>query len=116
MVLPFSCPFLINKISLRTKCKLYIFWGNIIYFWVRKGQGYSDNTSKEISRTRENVGPLWKETGDLVIWDMKKAEVLNNFLTSVFRGKCSSHNAQVADSKGRDWKNEEPPTVGEDQD
>jgi len=23
---------------------------------------------------------LWKETGDLVIWDMEKAEVLNDFL------------------------------------
>ena len=28
-------------------------------------------------KTRENVGPLWKETGDLVTWDMEKAEVLN---------------------------------------
>ena len=30
-------------------------------------------------KTRENVGPLQKETGDLVTWDMEKAEVLNGF-------------------------------------
>ncbi|GAB0188103.1 hypothetical protein GRJ2_001275600 [Grus japonensis] len=53
--------------------------------------------------------------GDLVIWDMEKAEVLNDFSASVFTSKCSSHTAQVTDSKDRDWENEEPPTVGEDQ-
>ncbi|KAK4832498.1 hypothetical protein QYF61_023545 [Mycteria americana] len=46
---------------------------------------------------------------------MEKAEVLNDFFASVFMGKCSSHTAQVAEGKGRDWENEEPPTVGEDQ-
>ncbi|GAB0206304.1 hypothetical protein GRJ2_003096000 [Grus japonensis] len=64
-------------------------------------------------RTRENVGPLWNETGDLVTQDMEKAEVLNDFFASVFTGKCSSHTAQV--TEGRDWENEESPTVGEDQ-
>ncbi|GAB0189727.1 hypothetical protein GRJ2_001438000 [Grus japonensis] len=66
-------------------------------------------------KTRENVGPLWKETGDLVTRDMEKAEVLNEFFPSVFTSKCSSHTAQVAEGKGRDWENEEPPTVGGDQ-
>ena len=42
--------------------------------------------------TRENVGPLQKETGDLVTRDMK-AEVLNDFFSSDFTSKCSSHNA-----------------------
>lgn len=27
----------------------------------------------------EIVDPLWKETGDLVIWDRERAEVLNDF-------------------------------------
>jgi len=54
------------------------------------------------------VGPLWKETGDLVTQDMEKAEVLKDFFASVFNSKCSSHTTKVADVKGRDWDNEEP--------
>ena len=67
------------------------------------------------SKTRENVGPLWKKTGDLVTQGMEKAEVLNAFFASVFTNKCSSHTAQVTDGKGRDWENEEWTTAGEDQ-
>ncbi|GAB0204661.1 mitochondrial enolase superfamily member 1 [Grus japonensis] len=66
-------------------------------------------------RTRENVGPLRNETGDLVTQDMEKAEVLNDFFASVFTGKCLSHTVQVTEGKGRDWEDAEPPTVGEDQ-
>ncbi|GAB0179488.1 hypothetical protein GRJ2_000414100 [Grus japonensis] len=64
-------------------------------------------------RTRENVGPLWNEMGELVTQNMEKAEVLNDFFASVFTGKSLSHTAQVAE--GRDWENAGPPTVGEDQ-
>ncbi|GAB0208696.1 mitochondrial enolase superfamily member 1 [Grus japonensis] len=64
-------------------------------------------------RTRENVGPLWNETGDLVAQDMEKAEVLNDFFASVSTGKCLSHTAQV--TEGRDWENAELAAVGEDQ-
>ncbi|GAB0202564.1 mitochondrial enolase superfamily member 1 [Grus japonensis] len=46
---------------------------------------------------------------------MEKAEVLNDFFDSVFTSKGSSHTAQVTEGKGRDWENEEPPTVGEHQ-
>ncbi|GAB0179301.1 mitochondrial enolase superfamily member 1 [Grus japonensis] len=46
---------------------------------------------------------------------MERAEVLNDFFASVFTSKCSSHTTQVAEGKGRDWENEELPTVGEDQ-
>ncbi|GAB0209770.1 mitochondrial enolase superfamily member 1 [Grus japonensis] len=69
----------------------------------------------EKRRTRENVGPLQNEMGDLVTQDMEKAEVLNDFFASVFTSKGSSHTAQVTEGKVRDWENEEPPTVGEDQ-
>ncbi|GAB0177802.1 mitochondrial enolase superfamily member 1 [Grus japonensis] len=68
----------------------------------------------EKRRTRENVGPLQNEMGDLVTQDMEKAEVLNDFFASVFTGKSLSHTAHVAEGKGRDWENAEPPTVGED--
>ncbi|GAB0176277.1 hypothetical protein GRJ2_000092900 [Grus japonensis] len=64
-------------------------------------------------KMRENVDPLWKETGDLVTRNMEKAEVLNDFFASVFTGKSLSHTAQV--TEGRDWENPELPTVGEDQ-
>ncbi|KAK4818277.1 hypothetical protein QYF61_009995 [Mycteria americana] len=64
-------------------------------------------------KTRENVGLLQKEMGDLVTHDTEKAEVLNDFFASVFTGKCSSHTAQVTEGKGRDWENEETPTVGD---
>jgi len=52
-------------------------------------------------KTRENVDSLWKETGDLVIWDTEKAEVLKDSFASVFTGNCSSHTAQVAGGTGR---------------
>ncbi|GAB0199162.1 mitochondrial enolase superfamily member 1 [Grus japonensis] len=65
-------------------------------------------------KTRENVGPLQKEMGDLVTQDMEEAEVLNNVFASAFT-KCSSHTTQVAEGKGRAWDIEELPTVGEDQ-
>ena len=66
-------------------------------------------------QTRENAGPLPKAAGDLVTRGVEKAEVLNDFSASVFNSKCSRHTVQVAEGKGRDWENEEPPTVGEDQ-
>jgi len=53
----------------------------------------------------ENVGPLQKEAGDLVTWDVEKAEVLDDFFASVFNNKCSSHTAQVVEGKGREWEN-----------
>ncbi|GAB0204364.1 mitochondrial enolase superfamily member 1 [Grus japonensis] len=56
-----------------------------------------------------------KKTGYLVTQEVEKADILNDFFISVFTGKCSSHIAQDAEGKGRDWENEEPTTVGEDQ-
>jgi len=67
------------------------------------------------SQTRENAGPLRKQAGDLVTRDVEKAEVLNDCFASVFNSKCSSHTTQVAEGKGGDWENAEPPTVREDQ-
>ncbi|KFV16613.1 hypothetical protein N340_06497, partial [Tauraco erythrolophus] len=47
--------------------------------------------------SRENVGPLRKEMGDLATCDMEKAEVLNDFFASVFTGKSSSSTAQATE-------------------
>ncbi|KFQ20880.1 hypothetical protein N332_01897, partial [Mesitornis unicolor] len=66
-------------------------------------------------KAREDMGPLWKENGELVTRDTEKAEVLNDFFASVFTGKGSSHAAQVTEGKGRDWEKEDPPTVSKDQ-
>ncbi|PKU39566.1 hypothetical protein llap_10121 [Limosa lapponica baueri] len=70
---------------------------------------------RDKGKTREDVGPLWKETGGLVTQDMEKAEILNGFFALVFTGKGSNHTAQVTEGKNRDSENEELPTVGEDQ-
>jgi len=53
--------------------------------------------------------------GGLDTQGMQKAGMLNDFFASVFAGNCSSHTAQVEGGTGRDWENEEPPTVGEGQ-
>ncbi|KAK4814550.1 hypothetical protein QYF61_023749 [Mycteria americana] len=85
---------------------------------VRDVKGNKKSSHRYVSdkrKSRENVGPLQKEMGYLVTQDTEKAEVLNDFFASVFTGKCPSHTAQVAEGKGRDWENEEPATVGEDQ-
>jgi len=47
-------------------------------------------------KTRENVDAIQKEKGDLFTWDTEKAEVLYDFVASVFTGKCPSHTAQKA--------------------
>ena len=52
---------------------------------------------------------------ELVTWDMEKDEVFKDFFVSVFTSKCSSYTAQVVEGKGRDWENEELPTVEENQ-
>ena len=57
------------------------------------------------------MGPLQKETGDLVTRDVEKVEVLNNFFASVFAGKSSGHAARVAEGEGRDGEDGEPPAV-----
>ena len=60
------------------------------------------------------MGSLQKEAGDLVIQDMEKCKILH--MTSVPQSSPASAPAtpsQVAEGKGRDWENEELPTVGD---
>ncbi|PKU41605.1 glycerol kinase [Limosa lapponica baueri] len=62
---------------------------------------------RDNGKTREDVGPLQKEIGDLVNQDMEKAEVLKDFFILVF-------NAQVVEGKNRGYEKEELSTI-EDQ-
>jgi len=38
---------------------------------------------------------------------MKKAEILNDLITSVFTSNCPNQTAQVAEGKGRDLENKD---------
>lgn len=55
--------------------------------------------------------PYQMETGDVVTWQMEKAEVLNDFFASIFTSQFSSHTTQITESKGFfiHWKNERTP-------
>ena len=64
----------------------------------------------------EVVGPLWKETGDLVKKGTEKIEVLSDVFASVFTSKGSGHTTQVIENKGKNWEKEDVPSVNEDQD
>lgn len=48
---------------------------------------------------KERLALLQKETGDIVTWDMERAEVLIDFFALVFTGKCSSHIIQVSEAE-----------------
>ena len=61
------------------------------------------------------MGPLKKETGDLVTKEKEKAEVIIDLLASVFSGKGSSHTDLVADSNDKNLEKEDLPAVSEDQ-
>lgn len=50
------------------------------------------------------MGPLWRETEDLVTRGMEKAEVFNDFFASVFTDKGSSHMAKLQKTKVQDGR------------
>ena len=54
------------------------------------------------------MDPLRKETGDLVLRDMEKADVLNDF-APVFTDKGSSHTDQAPESKGKNLEKADQP-------
>ncbi|GAB0185935.1 mitochondrial enolase superfamily member 1 [Grus japonensis] len=66
-------------------------------------------------KTRENVGPLLNEMGDLVTLNMEKAELLNAFFASVFTSKTELQESQVPENRGKGWSKQVVPLVEEDQ-
>ncbi|PKU41029.1 rna-directed dna polymerase from mobile element jockey-like [Limosa lapponica baueri] len=66
-------------------------------------------------KTRENVGPLLNETGDMVTEDAEKAELLNAFFASVFTAKASPQESQTLEVTEKVWMKEDFPLVEEDQ-
>ena len=76
-------------------------------------KGFYRYTDKR--KTRKNVAPLRNEDRELVITDVEKAEVLNNFFASVFTGRQAFHISQVSEPLGGGWRSRVPPTVNEEQ-
>ncbi|KAK4806831.1 hypothetical protein QYF61_005627 [Mycteria americana] len=78
----------------------------------RDGKDNKKGFYRYISRkgkTRENVGPLLNEMGDLVTQDMEKAEVLNVSFASVFTSKTGLQESQVPEPRGKVWSKEDVP-------
>ena len=68
-------------------------------------------------KTRENVSPVQKETGDLVSRDMgrRRLRYSMTFLPQSSPASAPATPPKGQKTKGGDWENEEPPTAGEDQ-
>ncbi len=47
------------------------------------------------------MGPFLKETGDLVMQDIERSEVLDTFLAPVFTSKNSLQESLVPENKGK---------------
>ncbi|PKU41633.1 rna-directed dna polymerase from mobile element jockey-like protein [Limosa lapponica baueri] len=88
---------------------------NLIWPETSRTTGKTSVYVRDKGKTREDVGPLWKETGDLVTRDMEKAEVLNDFFALVFTSRGSNYTSQVAEGKNRAYENKELPTIEENQ-
>ncbi|KAK4828605.1 hypothetical protein QYF61_000057 [Mycteria americana] len=101
---------------------LMLGWCNVMYF-IRGFQILEPFTImiQKKRKIKENVHhpnptlPPINKTGQLVKTNMEKAEVLNNFFASVFNGNLSPHISQVPEPQDRDYGNEIPPIVSEDQ-
>ena len=66
-------------------------------------------------QTRENVGPLLNELGDLVIQDVEKVEVVNASFALVFTSKTKLQESQAPEIRGRVWSKDGISLVKEDQ-
>ena len=64
-------------------------------------------------KTRDNVGPLLNEGGVLVVEDAAKAEMQNNFFSSVFTSKTPPQDSWTLEGRERVWETESFPLVEE---
>jgi len=65
-------------------------------------------------KTRDNVGPLLNEVGDLVMEDTEKAELLNVFFASVFSAKAGPQESQALEVREETCRKVHLPLVEED--
>uniref|UniRef100_A0A8B9VYP6 C-Jun-amino-terminal kinase-interacting protein 3 n=1 Tax=Anas zonorhyncha TaxID=75864 RepID=A0A8B9VYP6_9AVES len=82
------------------------------------GNNQTESSVPGRRKSRETLGLLRKEMGDLVTWNMEKVEVPNDFLAKVLdflASKSSSHITSAPKGKGRTLENEGLSAVGEDQ-
>lgn len=77
-------------------------------------KGFHRYISNKI-KTREDVGSLLNEGRDLVLKDIKRAEVLNGFFTLVFCGKTCLQESQTPETRGNVWTKEDLLLVEKDQ-
>lgn len=64
--------------------------------------------------TKERLGKTWCLKNRYLVMK-EKAEVLNDYFTSVFTREDFSHTYQASKGKGRNWEKEDLPTASEDQ-
>lgn len=60
------------------------------------------------------MGPLLKETGDMVTWDSEKAKVRNAFFASVFTSKTGLQESQVSEARLNSCSKDDVSFVGGD--
>jgi len=65
-------------------------------------------------KARKNVGPLWREMGDLLIQDMKMTQVLN-FFASVLNWQVLQPHGPSCRQQRQGLGEQRIPTAGEDQ-
>jgi len=66
-------------------------------------------------KTRKNTGPWLNKTGDVVLQDMEKAQVMNAAFASVFASKPCFQESQVPEMTGKGWSKKGLSLVEEDQ-
>ncbi|GAB0177726.1 target of Nesh-SH3 [Grus japonensis] len=111
-----------------TPTSVFLSWGILVnpqHDWTATSNCASDRNVKNNKKgffkyisskrkTRENVGLLLNEVGDLVTDDTEEAELLNAFFTSVFTAKTDPQESQTLRVREKVSSKEDFPLVEED--